>query len=285
MKKEIIAMLLSKFENACYLFNGIECWSARELQEILGYTKWENFLKVIDKAKQACKNANGNIPDHFPDIRKMIGLAKGAEREIADFALTRYACYLIAQNGDPAKNEIAFAQTYFAVQTRKQEIIEQRLLDVDRVVARDKLSKSERTFSKLIYERGVDYDGFAIIRSKGDKALFGGLDTADMKRKLGVPESKPLSDYLPTLTIKAKDFATELTSHNVSEKDLKGRESITKEHVDNNTAVRKILQKRGINPEQLPAAEDIKKVQRKLKGDENKLIKETKKNKKTPVKK
>ena len=280
MKKEIIAMLLSKFENACYSFNGVECWSARELQEILGYTKWENFLKVIDKAKQACKNTNGNIPDHFPDIRKMIGLAKGAEREIADFALTRYACYLIAQNGDPAKNEIAFAQTYFAVQTRKQEIIEQRLLDVDRIIARNKLSKSETILSKLIYERGVDFEGFALIRSKGDAALFGGLSTIDMKRKLGVPKNKPLADFLPTLTIKAKDFATELTSHNVNEKYLQGRDSISKEHVDNNIAVRNILQKRGIKPEHLPAAEDVKKVKRKLKGEENNLIKETKKIKK-----
>ena len=279
MKKELIVELLQKFEEACYVYHDIECWSARELMEILGYNKWENFLKVIEKAKLSCKNSGAKVSDHFPDIRKMIGLAKGAQRQVVDYALTRYACYLIAQNGDSSKNEIAFAQTYFAVQTRKQEIIEQRLNDIARVTAREKLSNSEKKLSGIIYERGVDDKGFAIIRSKGDHALFGGFTTNDMKRRLALPEKRPLADFLPTLTIKAKDFATELTSHNVLENDLKGEQQITIEHVENNSAVRKMLLKRGVKPEMLPPDEDIKKVQRKLEGDEKKLLKEITKNK------
>lgn len=279
MKKELIAELLRKFELACYNFKGIECWSARELQEILGYTKWDNFLKVIDKARAACANAGGGTTDHFADVGKMVELGSGAEREIADIALTRYACYLIAQNGDSSKNEIAFAQTYFAVQTRQQEIIEKRLLDVARVTAREKLSRSEKKLSGIIYERGVDERGFAIIRSKGDHALFGGFSTHDMKRKMQVPGNRPLADFLPTLTIKAKDFATELTSHNVTEKDIKGEKSISKEHIDNNLAVRKMLHERGVKPEALPPAEDVKKLQRKLEREEKKILKESKKQK------
>ena len=279
MKKELIKDLFEKFERACYLFNELECWSARDLQEIFNYSDWRNFLKVVDKAKEACKNSEEEIADHFVDVNKMVDVGSGARREINDIALTRYACYLIAQNGDSAKSEVAFAQTYFAVQTRRQEIIEQRLLDVARLTAREKLSKSEKKLSGIIYERGVDEKGFAIIRSQGDKALFGGFTTQDMKHKLQVSTTRPLADFLPTLTIKAKDFATELTSHNVTEKDLKGQKSISKEHIDNNIAVRKMLLERGVKPETLPPAEDVGKVKRKLEDDEKKMLKEAKKRK------
>ena len=276
MKKEQITELFNQFEQAAYDFKGIECWSARELQQVFHYSDWRNFLKVIDKAKISCESAGVAVSDHFVESNKMIDLAKGAQREIDDIALTRYACYLIAQNGDSAKPSIAFAQTYFAVQTRKQEIIEQRLLDVARVSAREKLTKSEKKLSGILFERGVDSAGFAIIKSKGDQALFGGFTTNDMKRKLGVPGTKPLADFLPTLTIKAKDFANELTSHNVTEKDLKGQQQISKEHVDNNKAVRDILLQRGVQPEALPPDEDVKKLSRKLESDQKKIEKDVK---------
>jgi len=280
MKKEQIAQLFEQFENACQLLQGVECWSAREIKEIFNYADWRNFLKVIEKAKIACENAGSKVSDHFVEINKMVRIGSGTQRELEDIALTRYACYLVAQNGDASKAEIAFAQTYFAVQTRKQEFIEQRLLDIDRISAREKLSKSEKKLSGIIYEREVDEQGFAIIRSQGDKALFGGFTTQDMKRKLSIPENRPLADFLPTLTIKAKDFATELTSHNVVEKDLKGESAISKEHIDNNLAVRKILNERGVKPEQLPPADDVKKIKRRLESDEKKVLEESKKMKK-----
>jgi DNA-damage-inducible protein D len=281
MKKELIAELFQKFESARYTNNKVECWSARELQEILGYSKWANFFKVIEKAKKSCETALGLTSDHFADIGKMVDLGSGSAREITDIAFTRYACYLVAQNGDATtKVEIAFAQTYFAVQTRKQEIIEQRLLDVARVTAREKLSKSEKILSGIIYERGVDDKGFAIIRSKGDQALFGGFSTTDMKRKMQIPENRPLADFLPTLTIKAKDFATELTSHNVIDKNLKGEVQISKEHIDNNIAVRKMLKGRGVLPENMIAVEDVKKIKRQLSNDEKKILKDVKKSNK-----
>jgi DNA-damage-inducible protein D len=278
MKQEYIKQLFEQFERACYEYEGVECWSARELQIILGYAKWDNFKNVVDKAKKSCEQAGEETKNHFADIGKMVEIGSGVEKEIPDLALTRYACYLVAQNGDATtKSEIAFAQTYFAVQTRKQEIIEQRLLDVARVTAREKLSKSEKKLSGIIYERGVDERSFSIIRSKGDQALFGGKSTNEMKRILHIPDNRPLADFLPTLTIKAKDFATELTSHNVIDKNLKGDRDITNEHIENNLEVRKMLRNRGVIPENLPIAEDVKKLQRKLESDEKKVLKDVKK--------
>ncbi|MBL0128800.1 MAG: DNA damage-inducible protein D [Flavobacteriales bacterium] len=277
MDRERIEALFNRFEDACYIHEGVECWSARELQEILGYARWENFKVALGRARKACEGSGAGIMDHFRDVTKMVPLGSGSERPVEDVALTRYACYLIAQNGDPNKPEIAFAQTYFAVQTRRQELIERRMLDVARVSAREKLTKSEKKLSGIIYERGVDERGFGAIRSKGDQALFGGFSTGDMKRKLGVPDSRPLADFLPTLTIKAKDFASELTGHNVVDKDLKGEAPITKEHVDNNAAVRKMLAERGVKPEALSPAEDLKKVQRRLAAEEKKLVRAGKK--------
>ncbi len=280
MKKELIHELFEKFEQSCYIYKDVECWSARELQLLFNYSEWRNFVKVVDKAKEACKNVGERVFDHFVDLNKMVEIGSGSSRSVEDIALTRYACYLIAQNGDSLKNEIAFAQTYFAVQTRKQELIEQRLLDIERVIAREKLSKSEKKLSGIIFERGVDERGFAVIRSKGDQALFGGFSTQEMKKKLAVPDSKPLADFLPTLIIKAKDFATELTSHNVVEKDLRGEQMISAEHVDNNKAVRKMLVQRGVKPESLPASEDVNTVKKRLMTEDKKILKEVKEVKK-----
>lgn len=278
MKSEEIVQLFEKFENAASELEGVECWSARDLQILLGYSKWENFEKVIQKGKDACKNAGEEIAYHFPDVRKMVAIGSGAEKEIDDILLTRYACYLVAQNGDSRKQEIAFAQNYFAVQTRRAELVEQRLLEYERVKAREKLSQTEKQLSGILYERGVDSQGFAVIRSKGDQALFR-LNTQMLKKKMGVPASRPVADFLPTISIKAKDLAAEMTGLNVQNKDLKGQNIIEKEHIDNNQAVRDMLTKRGIVPENLPPAEDVKKLQRKLDGDEKKLLKGNKKEK------
>lgn len=240
MKSDEIKQQVAAFEAAMQIIDGIECWSARDLQQLLGYSKWENFEKVIGKAKDSCKNAGGDLNDHFPDVGKVIEAGKGAQQEIADIALTRYACYLIAQNGDSRKAEIAFAQTYFAFQTRRAEIIEQRLLEYERVKAREKLSQTEKQLSGVLYERGVDDKGFAIIRSKGDQALFR-LSTQLLKRKMGIPDTRPVADFLPTISIKAKDLAAEMTGLNVQSKNLKGHNPIEKEHVDNSSAVRRML--------------------------------------------
>jgi DNA-damage-inducible protein D len=278
MKSDEIKNLFAQFEAAASELEGVECWSARELQHLLGYSKWENFEKVIQKAKDACKNAGVAVENHFPDVRKMVEIGSKTERPIEDIALTRYACYLIAQNGDSRKEEIAFAQNYFAVQTRRAEMVEQRLLEFERVKAREKLSQTEKQLSGILYERGVDSQGFAVIRSKGDQALFR-LNTQMLKRKMGVPDKRPVADFLPTISIKAKDLAAEMTGLNVQSKDLKGQTKIEKEHVDNNSAVRNMLTQRGIVPENLPPAEDVKKLQRKLDRDEKTLMKEPKKKK------
>ncbi len=276
MKASEIRELFNSFESIAIDYDGVECWSARELSISLGYSQYRNFLTVIAKAKESCSNAGESVSDHFADVRKMVRLGSNAEREIEDVMLTRYACYLIAQNGDPRKSEIAFAQNYFAVQTRCAEIVQQRLLDFERVKARAKLAETEHVLSGVLYERGVDSKGFAIIRTKGDQALFG-LDTAMMKRRVGAPEKRPLADFLSTIAIKAKDLAAEMTSVNVQQKDLHGRIGIEREHVDNNSAVRNMLLDRGILPETLPPGEDVKKVERRLKADEKKILRNKRK--------
>jgi len=271
LKTDEITGLFRRFEAITVDYNGIECWTARELQSLLGYSQWRRFTNAIDKAKEACANAGETISDHFADVGKTIPMPKGAEKEIDDILLTRYACYLIAQNGDSRKPEIAFAQTYFAVQTRRSELIELRLQETERVEARAKLRETEKLLSGILYERGVDDKGFAIIRSQGDKALFR-LDTAQLKRKFGVPENRPLADFLPTVSIKAKDFAAAMTAENVQLKDLQGVPAIEKEHVENNLGVRKIMIERGLVPENLPPAEDVKKVERRLDAEKKKAL-------------
>lgn len=272
MKKELIQKLHKSFEDCAHLSaDGVEFWLARELQELLGYAQWRRFEEVVERARIACANAGQSVADHFADVGKMIDLGKGAQRDVGDIALTRYACYLIAQNGDPRKDAIAFAMTYFAVQTRKQELIEARIAEWERLQAREKLTLSQKELSGVLYERGIDSQGFGRILSKGDAALFGGLSTQNMKDRLAVPDGRPLADFLPTLTIKAKDFANEITNTQVKQQDLRGETSITQEHVKNNQDVRKLLTDRDIVPEELPAAEDLKKLERRLKSEEKKL--------------
>ncbi|HAI96817.1 MAG: DNA damage-inducible protein D [Cycloclasticus sp.] len=275
MKQEVITQLNQRFNQISHIWEGseVEYWFARDLQEILEYSDWRNLLKVIEKAKEACSNSAGKVENHFVDVNKMVSIGSGAEREIDDIMLTRYACYLVAQNGDPRKDAIAFAQSYFALQTRKQELIEEQLRLQDRIQAREKLKESETELSKNIYERGVDDRGFGRIRSRGDAALFGGNTTQSMKNKLSVPKSRALADFLPTVTIAAKNLATEITNHNVRQNDLQGEKPITDEHIQNNKSLRDMLGERGIKPEELAAEEDLKKLERRVKSDEKRLIK------------
>lgn len=276
MDKKQIGKMKSSFDDmAQYTEGGVEFWYARDLMSNLGYDRWENFSNAIERAVESCEKAGNTVSDHFREVTKMVELGSGAHRNIKDYMLTRYACYLVAQNGDPRKEEIAFAQSYFAVQTRKQEVIEERIAYIERANARDRLKESEKRLSQNIYERGVDDKGFGRIRSKGDTALFGGNTTQEMKKKLGVKENRPLADFLPTLTIAAKNLATEMTNYNVEEKDLQGEAPITEEHVQNNRTVRKMLGERGIKPEELPPAEDIKKLERRVKSQEKKIAEET----------
>ncbi|MDI1298401.1 DNA damage-inducible protein D [Methylotenera sp.] len=273
MKIEIIHNLTDTFEgHAQQTESGVEFWLARDLQHLLGYAEWRNFNTVISKAKTACEVSNYSISDHFVDVNKMVDIGSGTQREIDDIMLSRYACYLIAQNGDSQKQEIAFAQTYFAIQTRRAELIEQRLLEAERLSARKKLTATEKELSSLIYEKTGNDQDFGIIRSKGDQALFG-KNTQAMKAQWKVPDGRPLADFAPTIILKAKDFATEITIFNVKANDLTRESAISSEHVTNNEAVRKTLLDRGIRPESLPAVEDIKKVERRLMTEEKKAIK------------
>lgn len=273
MDSKLVEKLFQSFEAIASNYNGVVTWSARELQLHLDYSSWRNFQTAIDKAKVACEKSGQDVNMHFVDSINVTG-----SKSVDDIKLSRYACYLVAQNGNPRKEKIAFAQTYFAVQTRKQEIIQERLAEIDRVKAREKLSETERTFSGIMYERDVDNYGIANIRSKGDQTFFGGNTTQTMKRKLNVPDSRALADFLPTVSIKAKDLANEMTNMNVVDKNLRGEQPITIEHVKSNKAVRKALEDRGIKPELLPPAEDVQKVKRKLASEEKKLMKAGKKN-------
>ncbi|WP_338770325.1 DNA damage-inducible protein D (plasmid) [Bernardetia sp. ABR2-2B] len=277
MKKLQSNELFEKLESVRNEIENVEFWSARDLQDIFGYDRWENFHKAVKRAAISIENTSESLENHFREVTKMVKLGSKAERKVKDYALTRYACYLVAQNGDSNKEEIAFAQSYFATQTRKQELIEKRVAEAERVRERDKLTLSEKLLSQLAFERGVDSAGFAFIRAKGDEAFFGGNNTQAMKNKLTVPKGRPLADYLPTVTIWGKGLATGITNHNIENKNLEGTNQIAQEHTTNNDEVRQLLIRRGIVPEELPAAEDAKKVKRRLNSEGKKLIRKKKK--------
>ena len=273
MKTELVQSLTANFEtHAQRTDSGVEFWLARDLQHMLGYSKWDNFLNVVSKAKTACEVSGHSVENHFPDVGKMVDIGSGTHRSVDDIMLTRYACYLIAQNGDPKKQEIAFAQTYFAIQTRKAELIEQRLLDAERVSARKKLSSTERELSEVIFEQVGGNQDFAFIRSKGDQALFG-KSTQAMKSQWSVPDNRPLADFAPTIILKAKDFAAEITIFNARQHRMETENASSAEHVTNNKAVRDTLLERGIRPESLPPSEDVKKVERRLVSEDKKALK------------
>ncbi len=273
MKAELVQTLTTTFEaHAQQAEGGVEYWLARDLQHLLGYDEWRNFTTAISKAKTACEVSGHRASDHFVGVNKMVDLGSGSQRQIEDIMLTRYACYLIAQNGDSRKQEIAFAQTYFAIQTRRAELIEQRLLEAERVLARRKLSATEKELSAVIYEQTGGNEDFALIRSKGDQALFG-KTTLAMKAQWKVPDNRPLADFAPTIILKAKDFATEITIFNARQHGMQSESAISSEHITNNQAVRNTLLERGIRPETLPAAEDVKRVEHRLASEEKKSLK------------
>ncbi|MCI0382204.1 MAG: DNA damage-inducible protein D [Chlamydiae bacterium] len=272
MKKDTLIKLTKDFEESAHVEEGIEYWMARDIQKLLEYEEWRNFCKVIEKAKIACQNSGRSPEDHFVEVNKMVLIGSEGKREISDLALSRYACYLIAQNGDSRKETIAFTQTYFAIQTRKQEILEKHIEELERIKARKKLMQTEKELSATLYEHGIDDQGFARIRSKGDQALFGGLTTIEMKKKLGIPSTRPLADFLPTITIKAKDFAGEITHFNVKKENLQGEHQITEEHEKSNRDVRQVLVKSNIYPEELPLEEDVKKLERRIKNQDEKTF-------------